>query len=64
MAGISDLASLLAAHNAASPAGGSPAMVNDDEPSSDNRHGKGCPDLGRLGRKSPGRSRASNITRP
>ena len=30
---------LLAAHRAASPAGESPAMVTDDEPSSDNRPG-------------------------
>ena len=30
---------LFAAHNAGSPAGGSPAMVNDNEPSSDNRPG-------------------------
>jgi hypothetical protein len=29
----------LAAHNADNPAGGSPAMVNDDKPSSYNRRG-------------------------
>ncbi len=33
------LESLLAAHKAASPAGESPAMVNDDKPSSHNRRG-------------------------
>ena len=32
---------LFAAHTAASPSGGSPVMVNDDEPSSHNRRGKG-----------------------
>ena len=33
------LRSLLAAHKAASPAGESPAMVNNDEPFSHNQHG-------------------------
>lgn len=39
-------------------------MVNDDEPSSHNRRGKGRPDSRKLGRKRPGRSRASNTSRP
>jgi hypothetical protein len=34
-----------AAHKAASPTGASPVMVNDDDPSSHNRRGKGRPDL-------------------
>ncbi len=43
---------------------GKPAMVNDDEPSSYNRRGKGRLDPRKLGSKSPGQSRASNISRP
>ena len=39
-------------------------MVNGDEPSSYNRRGKGRPDPRKLGSKSPGQSRASNISRP
>src|SRR5260370_36673485 len=60
-----DLAPLLAAHKAASPAGESPAMVSNDEPFSHNQRGRpGRPGPRKLGCKSPGQSGASHTTGP